>query len=187
MHLKSIIKFLANLATPIDIATNLSKWRFKNKLLRLTGMTIGNQVAIGPGFQCITGNERNIIIQDYVAIGHNVRLYGFDKITIGSFTTIAADVTITNGNHDISTFEPSASPTVIGKGCWIGHGAHIVRSVHIGDNVIIAAGAIVTKDVPSGSIVMGVPARVTKVRDLPNKVWFLGNIFFNPITFQIVP
>lgn len=180
---KKLIKYFANLATPIETTTNIAKWQFKNKLLRLSGLKIANNVAISSGFLCINGNEDNICINEHVAIGHNVKLYNFNKINIGSFTTIAADVSITNGGHDLATLEPMSGEVKIGNGCWIGHAARIVRPVTIGDNAIIAAGAIVTKDVPPASIVAGVPARVIKTRELPDKVWFLGNIYFDPVTF----
>lgn len=186
MRFRRVLKGLANLATPPDITSQLSKWEMKNKFLRLAKLNIGKNVAIGPGFECITGLEQHIHIENYVAIGHNVKLYSFSHIKIGSFTTFAADVTITNGGHDLSDFMPSAGEVIIGRGCWIGHGARIVRPVTIGDNVIIAAGAVVTRDIPANSIVLGVPAKVIKVRELPDKVWFLDNAYFNPHDFTLV-
>lgn len=186
MLIRRSIKYIANLVTPLETTNKLSKWEFKNRLLRLTKMVIGQNVAITTGFECITGNEQKITLGDYVALGHNVKLYNFGPIKIGSFTTIAADVTITNGGHEISTLEPSSGEINIGNGCWIGHGARIVRPVTIGDNVIIAAGAIVTSDIPSESIVAGVPAKIIKQRELPEKVWFLGNNYFCPKTFRLI-
>ncbi len=179
------MKYVANFITPPDITVRLDKWERKNKFLRLTGMHIGKHVAIGPGFQCITGLEQHITIDDYVAIGHNAKLYSFAPIRIGSFTTIAADVSFTNGGHDIATLEPHAGEIKIGRGCWIGHGVRIVKPVTIGDNVIIAAGALVTKDVPDGALVVGMPAKITKYRELPEKVWFLNNTYFDPSTFTL--
>lgn len=52
--------------------------------------------------------------------------------------------------------------TFIGKRCFVGANAIIMPGIHIGDNVIIGSGAIVTKDVPSGSIVVGNPAKIIK-------------------------
>lgn len=186
MNVKRMIKSIANALTPRETETSMAKWRLKNKVLRLTGLHLGEHIAISPGFECITGKEDNITIHDYVAIGHNVKFYNFGAIEIGSFTTIAAEVTITNGGHDVENFEPYSGKVTIGKGCWIGHAARIIRPVTIGDNVIIAAGAIVTEDIPAGTVVMGVPAKVSRTRQLPDKVWFLGDIYFNPTTFETV-
>lgn len=186
MRFRRILKGLANLATPVEITSQFEKWEWKNKFLRLAQVKIGRNVAISPGFQCITGLEQHIFIDDYVAIGHNAKLYSFSTIKIGSFTTLAADVSITNGGHDLASLMPSAGEVVIGRGCWIGHGARIVRPVTIGDNAIIGAGAIVTRDVPAGAVVVGAPAKVVKMRELPNQVWFLGNIFFDPKEFTLV-
>jgi len=183
---RRIIKYIANLATPIETTEGFARWELKNKILRLSGLKIGKNVAISPGFQCISGLEHNITIDSYVAVGHNFKLYSFSPIKIGTFTTIAADVSITNGGHDLSTLEPFSGEVIIGRGCWIGHGARIIRPVTIGDNVIIAAGAIVTQDIPPGSIAVGIPAKVSKFRDLPKKVWFLGNNYFNPVDFKLI-
>ena len=186
MYWRKMVKCVANLLTPIENSRPISKWKYKNYLLRLTKMNLGQNVAIGTGFECINGCEENITIDDYVAIGHNVKLYNFGAIKIGSFTTFAADVVITNGGHDLASFEPFSGEVKIGRGCWFGQGAKIVRPLTIGDNVIVAAGAVVTSDVPSNSIVAGVPAKVIKQRELAEKVWFLGGNYFNPVTFDLV-
>ena len=52
----------------------------------------------------------------------------------------AANVEITNGGHDINTFEPYSTLTTIGNVCWIGHGVKIIKGVTIGNNVIIGGG-----------------------------------------------
>ncbi|MDR3476704.1 MAG: acyltransferase [Gammaproteobacteria bacterium] len=185
MQIKRIIKSIANVLTPLETQTNINKWALKNKILRWTGLKIGKNVAISPGFECLSGKEDSITLKDYVALGHNVKLYNFGAITIESFTTIAADVTMTNGGHDTASLIPFSGEIKIGRGCWIGHGVRIIRPVTIGDNAIIAAGAIVTEDVPAGAIVAGVPAKVKSYRELPAKIWFLGDIYFDSRTFAI--
>lgn len=55
MRKRKVIKYIANLLTPLENTTNLSSWEFKNKLLRLAKLNIGQNNAIGPGFECITG------------------------------------------------------------------------------------------------------------------------------------
>ena len=73
-HLKIFIKRLANLSTPT--AHNFISWERKNFWLRLARLNISKEgIAIGRGFQCIDGNEENIRIDRYAAIGHNVCLW----------------------------------------------------------------------------------------------------------------
>lgn len=117
-----------------------------------------------------------------VVIGKNLRLFNhksirFDTsspglITIGDDVSITADVSILTHDFCSSVFRqkyhdylPGRSKVVIGNNVYIGQRVMILRGVTIGDNVIIAAGAIVTKDVPSDSVVAGVPARVVCTLD----------------------
>lgn len=97
-------------------------------------------------------------------INEGVEITCASKIIIGEGATIARDVVIRD--YDGHTIEQSnykiSKPITIGKHVWIGNRAMILKGVNIGDGAIVAAGAIVTKDVPSGCIVAGVPARVVK-------------------------
>lgn len=106
------------------------------------------------------------------AIGKRTEILAIEgKITIGSHVRIAAEVFIANRDH---VFEETGTPimdqgfvskdVVIGDLVWIGRGAMILPGVHIGKEAIVAAGAVVTKDVPDGAIVGGVPAKVLKSR-----------------------
>ena len=88
-----------------------------------------------------------------------------DKITIGNHVYIAEEVLIRDSDdHDIISDKShiSKKPINIGNHVWIGSRATILKGVTIGDGAIIAAGAVVTKDVPPNTLVGGVPARVIK-------------------------
>lgn len=101
-------------------------------------------------------------------------------MTIGSYCSISSKVTfLLGGNHEggnISTFPfrakiinekseaISKGPIIIDDDVWIGYGVTILSGVHIGQGAIIAAGAVVTKDVPPYAIAGGVPAKVLKYR-----------------------
>lgn len=183
--LRRIIKAVADAFTPL--APRYARWEAKNFWLRRAGIRIGARgVAIGAGFRCIDGHEQNLVIEDYAAIGHNVHLWNFDAIRIGRFSTIAADVVISNGWHDRDTLEPASGPTRIGRGTWIGTGARIVGAIDVGDNAIVGAGALVIRDVPAGAVVAGVPARVIRMRELPERVWHFKNVYFSPRDFEPV-
>ncbi len=72
-------------------------------------------------------------------------------------------------NHDLMPSRRTdmhPAPIVVGRNVWIGSNATILTGVTIGDNAVVAAASVVTKDVPENSVVVGSPARV--VRSLPN-------------------
>lgn len=134
-------------------------------------------------WQCHTakGYERWLREQGLM-IGENLRLYNhksirFDTtslglIVIGDNVSITADVSILTHDFCSSVFRqkyfdfvPGRSKVVIGNNVYIGQKAMILRGVTIGDNVIIAAGSVVSKDIPSDSVVAGVPARVVCTLD----------------------
>lgn len=87
-----------------------------------------------------------------------------EKITIGNGVFIAEGVLIrdSDGHSIISEPHKNKAPIVIGNHVWIGSRATILKGVTIGDGAIIAAGAVVTKDVPPKTLVGGVPAKVIK-------------------------
>lgn len=101
-----------------------------------------------------------------------------EKLVIGSFCSIAKEVTfLLGGAHNYQTLStypfpvkwfsedtPSKGPIIIDDDVWIGYKATILSGVHIGQGAVIAAGAVVTKDVPAYSIVGGVPAKVIKFK-----------------------
>lgn len=134
---------------------------------RLTGVTIAGKISIGR-YTVINGPGTTM----------TSKVHG---IEIGNFCSIAKDVSIQEYNHDadrISTYymrsnifktgrageHISKGAVVIGHDVWIGTKATILSGVKIGNGAIIAANAVVTKDVPAYAIVGGAPARVLKYR-----------------------
>jgi len=114
--------------------------------------------------------DANIISPDFVAhaysfVGRNC-LIG-PKVELGQYAMIASNVAIVGSDHRfdqpgvpmIFSGRPELRPTVIETDVWVGHGATIMAGVRIGRGAIIAAGAVVTKDVPPYEIFAGVPAR----------------------------
>lgn len=108
--------------------------------------------AVGPGFRLT--HAWGTVISPYAVIGANCTV--FHGVTIGQKDTIAAD-----GSRS------SAFPR-IGDSCWIGPGAILVGGIHIGDGAIVAGGAVVVRDVPSGSVVAGNPARIVREGVVPD-------------------
>ena len=102
-----------------------------------------------------------IHIGDDTIIGDHAFLDGRAPLTIGSHTDIASSVMIYNSEHDLEKedFSARTEPVEIGDYVFIGPRAIILPGVKIGKGAVVAAGAVVTKDVPDFTIVGGVPAK----------------------------
>ena len=105
-------------------------------------------------------------IGEYSNIGNNAFLDGRCGLKIGSRVATGAEIMIYTLQHDIDSpaFEAAGGPVVVGDYVYIGPRAIILPNVHIGTGAVIAAGAVVTKDVPDYAVVGGVPARVVRER-----------------------
>ena len=124
------------------------------------------------------------------------------KLSIGNYVSIAQNVTfLLNGEHyvdQISSFPFkvkvmgqqaeafSKGNIIVDDDVWIGYGAIIMSGVHIFQGAVIAAGAVVTKDVPPYAIVGGVPAKVIKYRFLPEIIEKLMKIDYSKLDKEIV-
>lgn len=113
----------------------------------------------------------SIRIARRVWLGPYVVIYGHGGVDIGEQTLISMHCAILSSNHaipPIGTLIRDVSdellPTKIGRDVWIGANAVILGGVTIGDGAVIAAGAVVTKDVEAGAVVAGVPARLVRKR-----------------------
>lgn len=98
---------------------------------------------------------------------HGATILDGAPVTIGDNVLLAPGVLISTATHPVDPVEratgvESALSIVIGNDVWIGMGAKILPGVTIGNNVVVAAGAVVNKDIPDNSIVAGVPAKVIK-------------------------
>ena len=84
---------------------------------------------------------------------------------MGDGVLIGHQVVLATLNHDIAPAKRKNmfhAPIVIGNNVWIGAHATILAGVTLGENSVVAAGAVVTKDVPAGAVVAGVPAKIIK-------------------------
>ena len=118
-------------------------------------------------FCCINNAVGDVVIGDYTRIGLNNTIIG--PVIIGSHVNLAQSIVVTALNHNFSDPKQyideqgvSTMPVVICDDVWIGANAVILPGVTIGEHSVVAAGAVVTKDVPGGCIVAGVPAKIIK-------------------------
>lgn len=86
----------------------------------------------------------------------------FERITIGRDVAIAKGVVIRDCDSHAIDGARDRAPIAIGDHVWLGTGAIVLKGVTIGDGAVVAAGAVVTRDVPPGCVVAGVPARVVR-------------------------
>jgi acetyltransferase-like isoleucine patch superfamily enzyme len=129
-------------------------------------MNVGKRVTIKRGLR--VRKPMNITIGDDASIGCNVILQAHAPIYIGDFTKIAPGVIIVTANHDTSKrgFQRTitTSPVKIGSNCWLGAGSIVLPGITIGDGTVVGAGSVVTKDLPTEMICVGVPSKPLKPR-----------------------
>lgn len=118
-------------------------------------------------FACINNAVGDVMIGDHTRIGLHNTIIG--PVTIGSHVNLAQGITITALNHNFENSKKrideqgvSTSTVIIEDDIWIGANAVVLPGVTIGHHSVVAAGAVVTKDVPPHSLVAGVPAKVIK-------------------------
>lgn len=136
-----------------------------NRLLsKLVGYEVDKSVRVFPPIYSDFGS--NIKIGKNVVINNACCFQDQGGITIGDGTLIGHQVVLATINHELSPSrrgDMTFAPIVIGKNVWVGAHATILQGVNIGDGAVIAAGAVVTKDVPANTVVGGVPAKTIKI------------------------
>lgn len=140
---------------------------FRASLLRGMGCVIGQRCELEPWID--VGLKPNIQVGSYCQINKGVALR---NVKMGDHVMIAPDVIILDRVHRFDKIDVPMvfqaverfTETVIENDVWIGQRAIVMPGIHIGKGAIVGAGAVVTKDVPSYSIVAGVPAKIIKSR-----------------------
>lgn len=144
------------------------------------GVGIGDDTFLGPVTQYAgVAYNPKIVIGDGTWVGKHCSIAAIDRVEIGKHVLFAGYVHITDHSHGYEDIEkPIAPQRLITKGpviieddCWLGFSCEILSGVHIGKHCIVAARAVVTKDVPSYSIVAGNPARIVKQYNFKTKKW----------------
>lgn len=142
-----------------DGLPHLPFWRLRRFYLRKMGLQIGAKSFIMK--HCYFMSPNRMKVGSYTHINRGCLLDARGGITIGDNVSISHDVRILTGSHDYrsASFRAHYLPIVIDDYAWLGVGSTVLCGVHIGRGAVVAAGAVVTHDVPPYTIVGGVPAR----------------------------
>jgi maltose O-acetyltransferase len=158
--------FLKAIAAPIlryaynDCITHVPSRRLRRLVLRRYLAGLGSKCSVQRGVRFL--HAPRVTIGDHVVINHGCLLDGrHHEIVIGNNVSIGPTAVILTLGHDpnSSAFENKGGVVEIGDRAWIAYGAFVLPGVRIGEGAVVAAGAVVTRDVAPFSIVAGAPAQ----------------------------
>jgi acetyltransferase-like isoleucine patch superfamily enzyme len=160
-RVQEVVDRTLRLSTQLNSSTSIDQIR--TKLSEITGNEIDGTTTVFIPFY--TNFGRFIQIGKNVFINHACSFLDMGGITIEDNVLIGPKVNLITENHPLDPVNRRAlvsKPIVIKRNAWIGAAATILPGVTVGENSIVAAGAVVTTDVPANTIVGGVPAKVIK-------------------------
>ena len=148
-----------------------NKYNTPQEIRKLMSELIGQELDEGFGLfpPFYTDCGRNIHIEKNVFINSGCKFQDQGGVYIGENSLIGHNVVLATLNHDMDPYHRAdlhPKPIHIGKRVWIGSGSMILPGISIGDNSVVGAGSVVTKDVPPNVIVAGNPAKFIKNIDL---------------------
>jgi acetyltransferase-like isoleucine patch superfamily enzyme len=150
--------------------------RLELQIGRKGEIRFGRFVWIGDGTK-IRCHEGVVEIGDKTVLGQECTISAYQRVRIGEQCVIADRAMFIDFDHGVVDVERPIRQqgiykrdTIVGSNVWIGYGACILRGVRVGDNAIIGTNSVVTGDVPANGVVGGVPARVIRMREPPQKL-----------------
>ena len=137
----------------------------QDDMLKQIFAQMGQKVYVNAPLWCDYGY--NTYVGNHFFANHNCQILDGAKVTFGDYVFIAPNCTFTTAEHALDVEQRNeglevALPITIGNNVWIGAGVTVLGGVTIGDNTVIGAGSVVTHDIPSGVIAVGVPCRVLR-------------------------
>jgi acetyltransferase-like isoleucine patch superfamily enzyme len=122
-------------------------------------------------------HEGVVEIGDKTVFGQECTISAYQLVKIGQQCVIADRAMFIDFDHGVVDVETPIRKqgiykrdVIVGSNVWIGYGACVLRGVRVGDNAIIGTNSVVTRDVPANAVVGGVPARVLRMRDEPERL-----------------
>lgn len=146
--------------------TRPSEMDKRESLLREMFAEIGHSCYIEPPLRSNFGGH-HVHFGNMIYANYNLTLVDDTHIFVGDNTMFGPNVTLATAGHPIDPELRGKGlqynmPIHIGKNCWLGAGVIVLPGVTIGDNTVIGAGSVVTKDIPSGVVALGNPCRVLR-------------------------
>ncbi len=159
--------------------TRPSEQEKRNQLLKQMFAEIGENCYIEPPFHANFGGK-HVHFGKNIYANFNLTMVDDGHIYVGDSTMFAPGVIVATAGHPIlpelrETVYQYNMPVHIGKNCWIGAGAIILPGVTIGDQVVVGAGSVVTKDLPSNVVAVGNPCRVIREINEHDRVYYFKN------------
>src|SRR5271169_4477439 len=162
---------LANVKRAMAITANLNRLTFNDAdevralFSELIGRKVDDSFLLIPPFYATGGAD--IRIGRNVFVNQNCTFYDLGGLDIADDVMIGPNVSLITSGHPVEPSQRRAAtigkPNVIEKGVWIAAGATIIGGVTVGENSVVAAGSVVTKNVPPNTLVGGNPARVIRL------------------------
>lgn len=138
---------------------------FKNSCLRMdkdSFLDVKGVFSFFYGADIIIFEGARLILGDNSFINSNCKIRCHKKIEIGDNCAISHDFTVMDSNAHSLNGDRSTEPVIIGNHVWIGTRVTVLSGVTIGDDAVVAANSVVVSDVPAGTLVGGVPAKIIK-------------------------
>ena len=159
--------------------TRPSEQEKRNQLLKQMFAEIGENCYIEPPFHANFGGK-HVHFGKNIYANFNLTMVDDGHIYVGDYTMFAPGVIVATAGHPIlpelrETVYQYNMPVHIGKNCWIGAGAIILPGVTIGDQVVVGAGSVVTKDLPSNVVAVGNPCRVVREVNEHDRIYYFKN------------
>lgn len=169
-------------------ATRPTEMDKREELLKEMFAEIGEGCYIEPPFHANWGG-RHCHFGKWVYANFNLTCVDDTHIYVGDYTMIGPNVTIASAGHPIQPELREKGyqynmPVHIGRNCWLGAGVIIVPGVTIGDNVVVGAGSVVNKDLPSNVVAVGNPCKVLREVNEYDYEYYFKDRKIEPSLFQ---